>query len=274
MAKEAFPTAARIAYICVAMVVVAASASMLTYRLRSIAASTSIRVKSIKPLHLITMSVYTLGCLFALSATISIFGVGITRPQQCHGAIIMCTVFYLAEKFMLYAFLIERIHVVRARTTLRRKNPVYVVSLVTIIAGFTFFTVLTSLQAVSEYYEDHCDIGLPAKIALPLLTYDIVVNFSMTIIFLYHVRPYLNGSYVDLFSVHNTRPTSVCPSVTGEHQSGTITLPQLVLRKVLRKTFWGSLLIMPSTVANMTVFAVMKGHQAGWACAVFCNLDG
>ena len=232
-----------------------------------------------KPLHIITLLVYILGILFAISAAVNVFGVGLIGQQECRAAIIICLVFYLGQKLMLYAFLVERTHVIRSRNTPRYKNYIYMCGIVTIVCGFTVVATIAFMWAVAEYDSStgRCEIGLPARVALPLLTYDIVINLLLTAVFLYYVRPYLNGNIIAFF--FDKKPSGSALGIEGEvtgaeQVRGSITLPQMVLRKVIRKTFWGCILVMPSTVANMTVLAVMKGHQAGWMCLTLCTLDG
>jgi hypothetical protein len=230
-------------------------------------------LRSLKPLHYLQLAVYILGMMFSASAAITTFGVGLNGPVECQAAVILCLVFYLGQKFLLYLFLVERTQVIPARQTSRFRNWIYVSGLVIVIAGFSAVAAISFMWKVADYESltGECFIGLPARVALPLLTYDITVNLLLTGVFLYYVKRYLQGSNLWAFFRDSDRFDSL---QIAQNNEGQITLPQRRLKTIIRKTFWGCILIMPSTIANMVVLAIMKGHQAGWMCLTFCTLDG
>lgn len=85
--------------------------------------------KQMRPIHYIIAFIYLLGISFALSAAVTNFGIGLIGPSECEAAIIICLTFYLAQKAMVYLFLVERAHVVRGGRA-RHRDWVYVVGMV------------------------------------------------------------------------------------------------------------------------------------------------
>lgn len=116
--------------------------------------------------------------------------------------------------------------------------------------------------------EGTCRIGVVSRIALAVLCYDIAMNIFLTSVFLHYVRPYFTGSFSALFLPRCDRQPEM------GHGAQSIIIPQNVLRRVIRKTFWGCVFMIPATVANLTILLVMKGRQHAWMCLMFCTLDG
>ena len=114
-----------------------------------------------------------------------------------------------------------------------------------------------------------CNIGLPPRIALSLLSYDIGMNFFLTFVFLFLLRPHFAGNFSALFI-----PGKAIEPPREISEEGRVVVPQMVLGKLIRKAFWGCLLIVPSTITNLTILLVMQGHQKAWMCLMFCTLDG
>lgn len=138
------------------------------------------------------------------------------------------------------------------------------------VAGFVIVAVIAFIHRAHEFdpEEGTCHIGVPSRVALAFLTYDIAINLFLTSVFLYYVRPYFTGSFSALFLPgphRHSDPTQTVPSVI---------IPQIVLRKVIRKTFWGCVFMLPTTIANLTILFAMKGRQQAWFCLTMCTLDG
>lgn len=113
-----------------------------------------------------------------------------------------------------------------------------------------------------------CRIGVASRIALAVLCYDITINIFLTSVFLHYVRPYFTGSFSALFVPHCERRSEISQADRA------VIIPQNVLKKVIRKTFWGCVFMLPATVANLTILFVMKGRQEAWMCLTFCTIDG
>lgn len=48
----------------------------------------------------------------------------------------------------------------------------------------------------------------------------------------------------------------------------------LKLEKLLWKTFAGSVLVIISTVANVSTLTALGGRELGWVCLTTCTFDG
>ncbi|KAF3201832.1 hypothetical protein TWF106_002680 [Orbilia oligospora] len=45
------------------------------------------------------------------------------------------------------------------------------------------------------------------------------------------------------------------------------------VRNMAKRTFWGSIATLISTVANLATLVVLRGHEPGWICFACCNAD-
>jgi hypothetical protein len=94
----------------------------------------------------------------------------------------------------MYLFLVERVHVVRRKRYSRRTNRWYIINLAIIALGFGSIAVFSFMDPVAELspVDGKCRIGLPFKITLPLLIYDVCINVYLTAHFVYFARPHVN----------------------------------------------------------------------------------
>jgi hypothetical protein len=98
---------------------------------------------------------------------------------------------------------------------------------------------------VAYFREDGtCIIGLQSKSVMPLIIFDAVLNFYLTLLFVIPLRK--------LYSYKNS--------------------PNSILRTVTLRSFVGSLATLTSSVVNLTVLMVLKG-EAAWICLMCCNAD-
>jgi hypothetical protein len=98
---------------------------------------------------------------------------------------------------------------------------------------------------VAYFREDGtCIIGLQSKSVMPLIIFDAVLNFYLTLLFVIPLRK--------LYSYKNS--------------------PNSILRTVTLRSFVGSLATLTSSVVNLTVLMILKG-EAAWICLMCCNAD-
>jgi hypothetical protein len=98
---------------------------------------------------------------------------------------------------------------------------------------------------VAYFREDGtCIIGLQTKSVMPLIIFDAVLNFYLTLLFVIPLRK--------LYTYKNS--------------------PNSVLRTITLRSFVGSLATLSSSVVNLTVLMVLKG-EAAWVCLMCCNAD-
>lgn len=89
-----------------------------------------------------------------------------------------------------------------------------------------------------------CIIGMEKRAMMPLITFDVVVNVYMTILFIVPLR--------QLYSYKNRQNST--------------------LHTMAFRTFVGSCATLTSSVGNLTVLMVLKG-EPGWICLLCCNAD-
>jgi hypothetical protein len=89
-----------------------------------------------------------------------------------------------------------------------------------------------------------CIIGIKFKSVMPLIIFDAVLNFYLTLLFVIPLRK--------LYSYKNS--------------------PNSVLRTITLRSFVGSLATLTSSVVNLTVLMVLHG-EAAWICLMCCNAD-
>lgn len=154
-----------------------------------------------------------------------------------------------------------------------------------ILGGFGTIAVLGYLNPIVKLSQSdgRCRIGLPPNVSFPLLSFDVGVNFLLTGLFFWLLKPVLDlhcGSWVA--GVFGKRVSKFVQRTTGERANGNGSThpqnPQIGLDKKSIKTLsWKSLigcvLIMFPTVANMTQFQIMKGRELAWICFTACTLD-
>jgi hypothetical protein len=89
-----------------------------------------------------------------------------------------------------------------------------------------------------------CIIGMESKSVMPLIIFDAVLNFYLTLLFVIPLRK--------LYSYKNS--------------------PNSILRTITLRSFVGSLATLTSSVVNLTVLMVLHG-EAAWICLMCCNAD-
>lgn len=89
-------------------------------------------------------------------------------------------------------FLVERAHAVRYRLKRRREDKVWLAFVAIIVLGFGSITGVAFAYPVANLASDQkCRIGLPTKVTLPLLVYDILINVGLTVVFVVLLQPLL-----------------------------------------------------------------------------------
>jgi hypothetical protein len=229
------------------------------------------------------LAVYFWGICFIISAATLQFGYGVSTQRVCLASIMLCLVFYVVDKVIMYLFLIERAHVVRCRQYVRRSDRWYLANTAIVALGFGTIAVLSFIFPVAEFSPDgKCRIGLPFKITLPLLIYDISINVYLTCHFLYFARPHIDndtiGKLRSLFG-HRRDCRSSAEDLTNDNRAfrvkATVSSPrQDHLRNLAKRTLKGMCIMLLATVINLSILFHMSGQEREWMCFMFCTLDG
>ncbi|KAH6699771.1 hypothetical protein BKA61DRAFT_621634 [Leptodontidium sp. MPI-SDFR-AT-0119] len=228
-------------------------------------------------IRLIIILLYIFAICFVFTAAILTSGLGLTSNRDCFTAVFTCLVFYFGNKMIMYMFLIERAHIIRAPYERRIHDKAWVACMSFLIVGFGAIAVIAFVWPNAEVStrDGKCRIGQPLKVTIPLLTYDIVVNVSLTALFVHFLYPFLapKGNRISLgqslssfrFGSQQRKSPNCSPNqdrVTGR------------LRRLVVKTVVGGVLVMIPTVANLTGVLITRGREQGWMCLTLCSLDG
>lgn len=185
-----------------------------------------------------------------------------------------------------YIFLLERARVVRAPFVPRLKDCVWLLGMFIICGGFGTIAIIGYMSPIVELSEldGRCRIGLPPRVSFPLLCFDVVVNFLLTGVFFWLLRPVLDFHGLLKMSTwfgekfaskvkHSIRKREAEVETSLEGASLKSAMNKNI-KTLLWKCLLGSTLVMLPTVANMTQFYIMNSRELGWVCLTICTLDG
>ncbi|OAL50872.1 hypothetical protein IQ07DRAFT_643014 [Pyrenochaeta sp. DS3sAY3a] len=272
-------TASRTGYTFVSMFCMSLLAGMIGYRVRQIdwrqLSNSSLTSILVYLLYFFSMS-------FVLSAALVESGLGLSTLRVCHGAIMLCLAFYVSSKVIMYLFLVERAHALRAPYMRRGRDWLWVVGTLTIAVGFGTIAVAGFVWPTADIsvIDGRCRIGLPRYVTIPLLTFDIVINVCLTLIFVYLLSPLVRAGSL---------PTSAFPAshftkCLARYVRRARTRASVDLRpanqdaakkieKLLWRTFIGSCLVLIPTAGNLASLTSLKGRELGWVCLTICTFD-
>lgn len=231
-------------------------------------------------IHLLVIILYVFGSLFCFFSAILVFGYGTQASRPCSLAITVCLVFYLGHKLPLYAFLVERTHVVRSVTRRRLQDWFYIFGMLSVILGFGSIVVCLFIWDVWLYDPviKRCRIGFRVSVALALLLFDIIVNLWLTCVFVHYLRPYLTKGLLKAFvpkGISDLMTSQVSKhAVPNTDLTISIAIPQVALIRVIRNTIIGCIAMCAATVANCLAIILLHGHEEVWMCFTFCTLEG
>ena len=120
---------------------------------------------------------------------------------------------------------------------------------------------------VSSDPSHDCQIGLPVKALVPLLTYDALLNMGFTIFYVAMANKVCHrlswrNSFKILIQAMPFRTQGPFPSQED------------VFELFMAKSVLACLGVVLSTVANLVALIVLKGHEEAWMCLLLCEADG
>lgn len=182
--------------------------------------------------------------LFLFSSGVLLFGVGLElSPSVCTVAIYLNILFYSTSKFLVYAFLAEKVHIVWSpKVGIRRlESPVYLIC-ITCVSFYCIIITFLFAGPVHEFNNDGvCVTGLKRIASIPLLVYDLFINVFLTSMFLY-------------------------PLVSSQLQSSG-------LRRLSVRTFIAALVSLTTSTVNVVVLMSLDGKELGWVNLGACGAD-
>lgn len=141
--------------------------------------------------HFLVTMLYILSIFFNLSASIVESGLGLSTQDICHAAIVLCVTFYFSSKMVMYLFLAERAHAIRAPYMRRSQDWIWLLLLFLVFVGLGTLTICAYLWPVSHINPEDgiCRMGLPVRVSIPMLAYDAFVNIVFTGLFIWLMGP-------------------------------------------------------------------------------------
>jgi hypothetical protein len=258
--------------------------------------------KNERPLSFIRILVFLLyffAIAFVATAAILQSGLDLSTIASCRAAIYTCLVFYVATKVLVQLFLVERAHAVRYRLKRRRQDWIWLASVTIIILGFGSIAGVAFAFPIADIADDHrCRIGVPTKVTVPLITYDIMINAALTGVFVALLRPLLKFQeqqktpdiHLDTehdqprlenqkVQIHAHAPSTESEIELTASTSHSIPRPDThpsvnSLKKLVYRSLAGAVAITVPTVINLGLLFRWKGHEQGWLCFTLCTLDG
>ena len=229
----------------------------------------------------LVLLIYLVGVSFVISAAILQLGLGMDSLTRCKTAIYLCLVFYVGGKVIIYIFLVERAHAIRASHYDRLQDRIWIAGMLIVLSGFGTIAVFAFLEPTYELsqVDGICRIGLPFRITLPLLIYDILMNLVMTVTFFVLLRPFMrNGmpSFAPVWTKREVRrvrrwlkmnTSSIDPAEGALDSRG-------ILERLPWKSFLACIAILVSTVTNLSLLLYLRGREQGWLCFTVCACDG
>ena len=155
--------------------------------------------------------------------------------------------------------------------------------MVFVVGGFGAIAIVGYMSPIVELsqLDGRCRIGLPPRVSFPLLSFDVGINFLLTGVFFWLLRPALSCQGLSPMSgiCGNRIMQAILRHVRKRQDSNTdsdsrLTAMNRSIKTLLWKSLIGSTCIMFPTVANMAQFYIMKGRELGWICLTICTLDG
>jgi hypothetical protein len=235
-------------------------------------------------MHYLITALYIVGILFVISTALVVNGVGLNTAQNCHVAVYLCLAFYVSSKVMMYVFLVERAHCIRAPYARRWNDYIWCFFMLIVIAGFTVLAVFAFINPVVSMGMGGCEIGLPRRTSLILVIYDVAVNVTLTAVFIWLLQPllkfgrpaavpYWRQKLAEQFACLRDRMGIALPELQPYRHS--LTTDEVRRREwLVCKTVWGSILVMVPTIINLAVLYHVNGHEMGWLCLLVCSTDG
>ncbi|KAH7379730.1 hypothetical protein BKA64DRAFT_234607 [Cadophora sp. MPI-SDFR-AT-0126] len=192
------------------------------------------------------LTIYFDSILFIFATAILEHGFGLNLNMTiCGAAILLCLICYMSTKVIIYYFLVEKVYIIRSVSTPRLESKLYLFNCFGMLLPYIICVILNFVYRTAYFTPDGtCIIGMEMKAMMPLIIFDAVVNFYLTMLFVLPLR--------SLYSYKNT--------------------PNSALRTIALRSFVGSLATLTSSVVNLTVLMILKGEEA-WICLMCCNAD-
>ncbi|KAF2404418.1 hypothetical protein EJ06DRAFT_204198 [Trichodelitschia bisporula] len=252
------------------------------------------RAKHLRFNHLLAMNtirklvvlLYVSSIGFIVSTVVMGNAVGITSLRTCKAGIYLCLGFYMAHKSIMYFFLTERAHSIRAPYQKRLHDRVWCFFASIMTVGFTVLAVMVFIHPLATYDKEHgCAVGLPIQSTLALLGFDLTINFALTGVFVWLLQPMLafnrpmgvapgrrRVAAVWGRIIRSPKPLAISAVIVPSRQSNTHA--SQAVERLVWKTMLATILVILPTITNLGVLVGFGDREKGWFCYTMCIIDG
>lgn len=239
-------------------------------------------------MRFLVIALYLTAMMFVASAAI-VQSIGANQFYLCYAGSYVCLAFYILNKAMMYMFMVERAHSIRAPYSRRFKDYVWCFWMFLTGLGFAVLIPIAFIYPHTQLVgpNSRCEMGLPMAVSVSLLLFDAFINFSLTAVFIWLIRPLLafrrtrdpdSKSYFRkrLGSSFNALCTHIpikLPSTGGPYHQA---VNQSIVGRVERlvwKSIAGTILIVMPTIANLVSMTAIGGREHAWICFTVCTAD-
>ncbi|KAJ4986946.1 hypothetical protein SVAN01_07624 [Stagonosporopsis vannaccii] len=216
----------------------------------------------------------TVICYIVVSAAL-VSGQGLYTYELCDAGTWVCLMFYIMAKGWVYAFLVERVHVVRAPFVRRSQDKVYMACMIPAMAMYAAISLNSYFWRVTAMHDSdgRCHFGITSQASIPILTVNVLTNVFLTGVFFYLLRPVIKFHGVSTVSAGLTRRSKSKTDTTVVQPARNDSAVQRNIRILLWKSIVGAILIELPVAANMIQFLVTGGKELGMMCLAFCMAD-
>ncbi|KAI8060143.1 hypothetical protein BC940DRAFT_371535 [Gongronella butleri] len=204
------------------------------------------KIKTLNYGRVLVILLYTFSWAFAVTSIV-IVSTNNNNMISCTLGMLACDFFYAGSKIAIYAWLIERVHLVTAVKTTRLKTCQYKFHICLLMPYVVIFVLMLTFRNIYIEADGTCTIGLQPVASVPLLVYDFVFNLYLTWLFM---SPLMNVG-------RNSR--------TDWKRSK--------LYRLARRTLVASIVCLAISFINVLLVVTSGGHQRGLVCLTACTLD-
>lgn len=211
-------------------------------------------------------------CYIIVSASL-VAGQGLYTYKLCDAGTWVCLMFYIMIKGIVYAFLCERVHVVRAPFVRRSQDKIYIACVVPAMVLYTAISVNSYFYRVTAMHDSdgRCHFGIRSVASIPILSVNLFTNIVLTGIFFYLLRPVIKFHGLSTVSAAFTRKSKNASMTMQPSESESAI--QRSIKTLLWKSVVGAILIELPVAGNMIQFIVTRGEELGMICLTLCMAD-
>jgi hypothetical protein len=191
----------RIAYTVIGLLCLILISSLLGLKIAQVFSfSSSPTARKLTPLNLVIFALYIDAILLLFVELLFSSGITFANAATCRATGVLDTLFFFASKVLLQLFLLERLRIARRALHDRWRDPLYVVPLAVLGAGFVILAIVGFRWLLHVHEADMstasgtCAIGFPNGVAAALRSFDIFVSIGVTALFLWVLRDAMRAS--------------------------------------------------------------------------------